>query len=88
MNLIYKDKYKRKTDVGGSAGHGNAHCSWVSIRRVKAPHPTIETNCQEIVCLFMGGKSSDHNHLRSQFLKDLSVIPDSTLLFGLSHHHP
>ncbi|MEA5537025.1 RAMP superfamily CRISPR-associated protein [Crocosphaera sp. XPORK-15E] len=84
MNLIYQDKYKRKTDVGGNAGQGNAHCSWVSIRRVKVPHKTENTNCQEIVCLFMGGKSSNPNHLRSQFLKDLSQRSGASLLFGYS----
>ncbi|EAZ88029.1 RAMP superfamily CRISPR-associated protein [Crocosphaera chwakensis] len=83
MNLIYKDKYKRKTDVGGNAGHGNAHCSWVSIRMSNTPHPTIDTDTQEIVCLFMGRQSSNSNHLRPQFLKDLSSILGSTFLFGL-----
>ncbi|ACB49708.1 hypothetical protein cce_0357 [Crocosphaera subtropica ATCC 51142] len=90
MTLIYQSKYKKKTEVGGDAGNGNASCSWVSIRRVNIPNKIAQTQCQEIVCLFMGGQLTkiDHtdnqNNLRSHFLKDLSNIPDSTLLFGVS----
>jgi CRISPR-associated protein Cmr6 len=74
MNLIYQPKYKRKIDVGGSAGGGNAYCSWVSIKRLK-----VADNFEEIVCLFMG----DTNLLRSQFLHDLVKIPDAIYLFGI-----
>lgn len=87
MNLIYQSKYKKKIQVGGNAGNGNASCSWVSIRRVNVPNKIVGTRCQEIVCLFMGGQPSttdDENQLRSQFLKDLSNIAHSTLLFGVS----
>jgi CRISPR-associated protein Cmr6 len=70
MELIYRPTYKRKPDVGGNAGAGEAHCSWVSIKRsVK----------QEIVCVFMGEDSP----LRRRFLKDLHDTPDSTYLFGV-----
>ncbi len=80
MNLIYQPKYKRKSDVGGdAAGGGNAHCSWVSIKRVNIPNQEQETKCQEIVCLFLG----EENNLRSQFLADLSGISSSKYLFGV-----
>jgi len=80
MNLIYQPKYKRKSDVGGdAAGGGNAHCSWVSIKRVNIPNQEQETNCQEIVCLFLG----EENNLRSQFHRDLVQIDDSRYLFGM-----
>ena len=80
MNLIYQPKYKRKSDVGGdAAGGGNAHCSWVSIKRVNIPNKEQETNCQEIVCLFLG----EENKLRSQFLDDLSGISGRKHLFGV-----
>ncbi|MCL1472484.1 RAMP superfamily CRISPR-associated protein [Argonema antarcticum] len=84
MNLIYDLKYKRKIDVGGNAaGGGNAHCSWVSIKRVNIPNKEQNTNCQEVVCLFMGGQTPNSSHLRSQFLNDLSKIPGAVHLFGV-----
>ncbi len=80
MNLIYKTRYKRQPDVGGNAASGgNAHCSWASIKRVRTAINQTDVECQEIVCLFMG----DQNQLRSQFLQELSRIPDSVHLFGL-----
>jgi len=80
MNLIYQTKYKRKSDVGGdAAGGGNAHCSWVSIKRVNIPNKELDTSCQEIVCLFLG----EENNLRSQFLDDLSGINGRKHLFGV-----
>lgn len=80
VELIYKPTYKRKPDVGGdAAGGGNAHCSWASIKRVKIPHPEIDTECQEIVCLFMG----EDNDLREQFLRELRNIPGAVRLFGV-----
>jgi CRISPR-associated protein Cmr6 len=75
MDLIYKPKYKRKSDVGGNAGGGAAHCSWVSIKRISVKQEGIK----EIVCLFMG----DDNPLRSQFLNDLAKIPGAVHLFGV-----
>jgi CRISPR-associated protein Cmr6 len=80
MELIYRLKYKRKIDVGGdAAGGGNAHCSWVSIKRVKVS----KQGCQEVVCLFMGGEQPNSNHLRSHFLRDLATIPGAVHLFGV-----
>lgn len=76
MSLIYQPKYKRKPDVGGRAGDGNAYCSWVSVKRLK-----VEDDFEEIVCLFMG----DNNALRSQFLRDLANIPDAIHLFGIKN---
>ncbi len=79
MDLIYDPQYKRKNDVGGSAaGGGNAYCSWVSIKRVKIPNQQEQTDCQEIVCLFMG----DKNDLRSRFLRDLANVSGAVNLFG------
>ncbi|MBE9129429.1 MULTISPECIES: RAMP superfamily CRISPR-associated protein [unclassified Coleofasciculus] len=84
INLIYQPVYKRKPDVGGlAASGGNSHCSWVSIRRVNIPHKEEDTNCQEIVCLFMGGKTPQSQHLRSQFLQDLAKIPGAVHLLGV-----
>ena len=86
MNLIYQDRYKRKRDVGGNAaGGGNSHCSWVSIKRVKAFHPdnNIDTDCQEIVCLFLGGTNSNSQGLRANFLRYLANIEGATHLFGV-----
>ncbi|MEN8444695.1 MAG: RAMP superfamily CRISPR-associated protein [Cyanobacteria bacterium J06555_13] len=82
LGLIYKPQYKRKRDVGGDAasGKGSSHCSWVSIQQVQQPHPTAQTKCQEIVCLFMGKP----NNLRQQFLADLRNLSGSTHLFGLT----
>jgi CRISPR-associated protein Cmr6 len=80
MDLIYKPKYKREIDVGGDAAGGrNAHCSWVSIKRVKVS----KQGCQEVVCLFMGGEQPNTNHLRSHFLHDLAHIPGAVHLFGV-----
>jgi CRISPR-associated protein Cmr6 len=70
MELIYRPTYKRKTDVGGNAGSGEAHCSWVSIKR---------SSKQEVVCIFMG----QDRPLRKQFLQDLHNISDSSYLFGV-----
>ncbi len=70
MELIYRPTYKRKPDVGGEAGGGAAHCSWVSIKRSRK---------QEIVCIFMG----QNRPLRKQFLKDLHNLEGSSYLFGL-----
>jgi CRISPR-associated protein Cmr6 len=70
MELIYRPAYKRKSDVGGDAGGGAAHCSWVSIKRSRK---------QEIVCIFMG----QERPLRRQFLKDLHDTSDSSYLFGV-----
>ncbi len=83
MELIYREDYKRKIDVGGDAaqgGNSKSHCSWVSIKRVDIPHTEEQTDCQEIVCLFMGQR----NPLRLQFLRDLGQLPGSTHLFGIS----
>lgn len=79
MALIYKPAYKRQSDVGGDAARGNAHCSWVSIRRVKVS----KQGCQEVVCLFMGGETPQSNHLRADFLSDLANIPGAVHLFGV-----
>lgn len=76
MELIYQPTYKRKPDVGGNAGNGGSHCSWVSIKRTK-----VKSNFQEVVCLFLG----DQNQLRSQFLQDLHNVLGSTYLFGVQH---
>lgn len=88
MYLIYKEtpprNYKRNPDLGGNAASGdNAHCSWASIKRVNIPNKEEETECQEIVCLFMGGQQPDSNHVRSRFLKDLVKFSGSVHLFGV-----
>jgi CRISPR-associated protein Cmr6 len=84
MSLVYQPRYKRKIDLGGTAaGGGNSHCSWVSIKRVNVPHLQGNTDCQEIVCLFMGGQTVDSPGLRSSFLGDLSKIPGNIHLFGV-----
>lgn len=88
MYLIYQStaprNYKRNPDLGGNAaGGGNAHCSWVSIRRVNIPHREQETDCQEIVCLFMGGITPQSNHVRSRFLGDLAKMNGAVYLFGV-----
>jgi CRISPR-associated protein Cmr6 len=75
MELIYQPTYKRKSDVGGDAGAGQAHCSWVSIRR---------SGNQEIVCIFMGKDAP----LRQQFLKNLHNLDESSHLFGLRPPKP
>jgi CRISPR-associated protein Cmr6 len=74
MDLIYQPKYKRKPDVGGSAGSGNASCSWVSIKRCKQ-----KETCKEVVCLFLG----EDNKLRKDFLKDLSTLDGADFIFGV-----
>lgn len=86
--LIYQQNpprnYKRNIDLGGNAaGGGNAHCSWVSIKRVKIPNRQEETDCQEIVCLFMGGQTPNGNHVRSRFLRDLNNMTGAIYLFGV-----
>jgi CRISPR-associated protein Cmr6 len=87
MYLIYQNtpqrRYKRNSDLGGNAGGGNAHCSWVSIKRVNIANQEQETQCQEIVCLFMGGHTSRSNHVRSHFLNDLERIHGAVHLFGV-----
>ena len=80
ITLIYDSKYKRKTAVGGiAANSADSQCSWVSIRQVPAPHPTLQTDWQEIVCLFMGAGHS----LRQSFLTDLRSLEGANHLFGL-----
>lgn len=91
MDLIYNPDYKRQIEVGGSAaGGGNSHCSWVSIKRVKVTHPdkNIDTDCQEIVCLFLGETNPNSQSLRAKFLRDLhntelNNIKVATHLFGV-----
>lgn len=85
INLIYQPHYKRKNDVGGNAGSGGSSCSWVSIKRVNIQHQDYDTNCQEIVCLFLGGGDS---HLRVRFLNELAQIPGAVLLFGVNPPQP
>jgi CRISPR-associated protein Cmr6 len=79
MDKIYDSQYKRNPDVGGDAARGNAHCSWVSIKRV----PVKDAGTKEVVCLFMGGQTPQSNHLRSHFLRDLANIPGAVHLFGV-----
>lgn len=80
MSIIYQPKYKRNPDVGGdAAGGSNAHCSWVSVKRVNIPNKEEGTMCQEIVCLFLG----EQNNLRSHFLADLANISGAVHLFGV-----
>jgi CRISPR-associated protein Cmr6 len=87
MNLIYKEEspqnYKRNRDLGGDAGREKAYCSWVSIKRVNVPNQEEDTDCQEVVCLFMGGKTAQDDHVRSRFLADLKNISSATHLFGV-----
>ncbi|MBD2302809.1 MULTISPECIES: RAMP superfamily CRISPR-associated protein [Nostocales] len=88
MHLIYEQtpprNYKRNPDIGGNAADKNPHCSWASIKRINIPSKEIEVDCQEIVCLFMGGKTPQSNHIRAQFLKDLNKIEGKLHLFGVS----
>jgi CRISPR-associated protein Cmr6 len=72
MALIYQLKYKRKEDVGGD----RSKCSWVSIKRINGSKSNPQ--CQEIVCIFMGGE----NKRRKEFLADLANIPGAIHLFG------
>ncbi len=69
MELIYQLKYKRQVEVGGKM----SSCSWVSIKRING------SQCQEIVCIFMGDGRSE---LRSQFLQDLHKIEGAVNIFG------
>jgi CRISPR-associated protein Cmr6 len=89
MHLIYETtpprNYKRNPDIGGNAANGNAYCSWASIKRINIPSQEIETDCQEIVCLFMGGISPQADHIRADFLRDLNnEIEGKVHLFGVS----
>ncbi len=93
MYIIYQEtpprNYKRNPDIGGNAASGtNAHCSWASIKRVNIPNEVEDTDCQEIVCLFMGGQTPDSNHVRSQFLQDLSNMSGTVHLFGVQPPNP
>ena len=72
MALIYQLKYKRQENVGGD----RSKCSWVSIKRINGSKPNPQ--CQEIVCIFMGGE----NKLRKEFLADLANISGAIHLFG------
>ncbi len=83
MQLIYQPDYKRQPELGGDAGRGQAHCSWASIRRIRVPNQDEGTDCQETVCLFLGGQPACGNGLRSRFLQDLARKPSHTHLFGL-----
>ncbi|MDB9485187.1 RAMP superfamily protein [Dolichospermum circinale CS-537/01] len=87
MDLIYQNnehqRYKRNSDLGGDAGGGSAYCSWASIKRVNIPNKQEETDCQEIVCLFMGGQTPNATHVRSRFLRDLKNINGNVHLFGV-----
>ncbi len=93
MKLIYQPDYKRKIDVGGNAATGKkdpltgkkepSYCSWVSIKRVNVFHSEMGTDCQEIVCLFMGGETPDSDHLRRDFLDELAhEVSGAVHLFG------
>lgn len=55
----------------------------MSIRRIKIPNKQEKTECQEIVCLFMGGQTPTSNHVRSRFLRDLSSMSGAVYLFGV-----
>jgi CRISPR-associated protein Cmr6 len=94
MNLIYSTlesnpsrNYKGNREVGGQAARGgskSSFCSWVSIRRINKSLAVENTECQEIVCLFLGQKGSEGYHPdRYQFLIDLENIEDSRYLFGV-----
>jgi len=88
MHLIYHENYpqdyKRNPDLGGVAARGgNAHCSWASIKRINIPNQQEETDCQEIVCLFMGGQTPNTEHVRSRFLCDLGRMNSAVHLFGV-----
>lgn len=85
VNLIYQPRYKRKIEVGGNAAAkgGNSNCSWVTIKRVNIHNLKEDTDCQEIVCLFMGGQTPLSTHLRADFLKDLAKIYGAVHIFGV-----
>ncbi|PHM05637.1 hypothetical protein [Nostoc sp. 'Peltigera malacea cyanobiont' DB3992] len=78
-----RQNYKRNPDIGGNAGAGNAYCSWVSIKRVNIRNIQEDTDCQEIVCLFMGGQTPNSHHVRSHFLRDLKKMSGAVHLFGV-----
>lgn len=81
----YPKNYKLNPDMGGCAARGgNSHCSWASIKRVNIANQEEDTECQEIVCLFMGGQTpNSNNHVRSRFLRDLGRISGNVHLFGV-----
>ena len=94
MDLIYSTSksnpsinYKNNPSVGGKAASGglkSSFCSWVSIRRMNEPHSVAKTQCQEIVCLFLGKREGEKfTRDRCQFLKDLAEMENSTRLFGV-----
>lgn len=84
MALIYQPQYKRKPDLGGNAASGSSYCSWASIRRLDRGNPDHGVECQEVVCLFMGGvQPNQANHLRSHFLQDLAKQEGCIHLFGI-----
>lgn len=86
IKLIYQPIYKRKVAVGGNAAQGGgatSHCSWVSIKRVEVRNRQENTDCQEVVCLFMGGQDPSSQQLRAKFLKELANIPGAVRLFGV-----
>jgi len=72
--------------VGGNAAQGGgatSHCSWVSIKRVEIRNRQEDTDCQEVVCLFIGGQDPSSQHLRAKFLNELANIPGAVRLFGV-----
>lgn len=80
MNLVYKDIYKRNPDIGGdAAGGGNSSCSWASIKRINIPNTEEDTECQEIVCLFMGGQKPSSNHVLQKQQSQQLQLPKKTL---------
>ena len=87
VNLIYNpthpQNYKRNPEMGGNAGSGSASCSWASIKRVNIPNTEEETDCQEVVCLFLGGQNPNADRVRSRFLKDLGKMQGGVHLFGV-----
>ncbi|MHC5831442.1 MAG: hypothetical protein ACYT04_89630, partial [Nostoc sp.] len=55
----------------------------VSIKRVNIRNIQEDTDCQEMVCLFMGGQTPNSNHVRSRFLLDLKNMTGAVHLFGV-----
>ncbi|MBE9138183.1 RAMP superfamily protein [Nodosilinea sp. LEGE 07088] len=97
LYLVYRDtkerRYKRNPELGGNAAQGGnqrSHCSWVSIRRIDKPNQIVDTDCQEVVCLFMGewNKNTNSYHpVRMKFLQDLDSLTGesgATQLFGIN----
>jgi CRISPR-associated protein Cmr6 len=97
LYLVYRDtkerRYKRNPELGGNAAQGGnqrSHCSWVSIHRIDKPNQIVDTDCQEVVCLFMGEWSkntSSYHPVRMKFLRDLECLTGdggATQLFGIS----